>query len=128
MSTGDIVAKGVGASPGQVTGKIVFRVDDAITRSKGGEAVVFVCEEAEAEDREGIEAAVAVVAASGGLTGDAAIMARALGKPCVVGLPWSRVVLKEKRVLLRAPGGTQVELKDGDEIVVDGSTGQLLRV
>ena len=60
----------------------------------------------------------------GGLTGDAAIMARALGKPCVVGVPGTRVFHAERRVVFRAADG-ETELRESDELTVDGRTGDL---
>jgi pyruvate,orthophosphate dikinase len=119
------VAKGVGASPGQASGKLSFSAADAEARKKAGERLVFLCDEAGVEDRAGIEAAVAVVCVRGGLTGDAAIMARALGKPCVVGVPGTRIFVAEKRVVFRTADG-ETELRETDELTVDGKTGELL--
>ncbi len=120
-----IVAKGVGASPGLATGKLAFSAADATRRKAAGESLVFLCDEAGHEDRLGIEAAVAVVSVRGGLTGDAAIMARALGKPCVVGVPGAKVFYKERRVVFRGPDGADAELTESAELTVDGKTGEL---
>lgn len=118
-----IVARGVGASPGLATGKLAFSAADADRRK--GEKLVFLCDEAGHEDRIGIEAAVAVVSVRGGLTGDAAIMARALGKPCVVGVPGTKVYFAERRVVFRSADGPDIELRETDELTVDGKTGEL---
>ncbi len=120
-----ILAKGVGASPGLATGKLAFSSVDAERRK--GEKLVFLCDESGHEDRIGIEAAVAVVSVRGGLTGDAAIMARALGKPCVVGVPGTKVFFSERRVVFRSADGQETELRDTDELTVDGKTGELRR-
>jgi pyruvate,orthophosphate dikinase len=120
-----IVAKGVGASPGLATGKLTFSAVDAEKRKGGGESLVFLCDEAGHEDRVGIESAVAVVSVRGGLTGDAAIMARALGKPCVVGVPGTKVFFSERRVVFRGADGKDTELRETDDLTVDGKTGEL---
>jgi pyruvate,orthophosphate dikinase len=121
-----VVAKGVGAGPGRASGKLAFSAADAEARAKSGEPVVFMCDEAGAEDRPGIQAATAVVSVRGGLTGDAAIMARALGKPCVIGVAGARVYYNEKRVVFRGKEGTaDTEMTDGQSITVDGKTGEL---
>ncbi len=120
-----ILAKGVGASPGLATGRLTFSAVDAERRKGAGEALVFLCDEAGHEDRAGIEAAVAVVSVRGGLTGDAAIMARALGKPCVVGVPGTKVFFAERRVVFRGAEGQDTELREADQLTVDGKTGEL---
>jgi pyruvate,orthophosphate dikinase len=120
-----IVAKGVGASPGLGTGNLAFSAADAQKRKAAGESLVYLCDESGHEDRVGIEAAVAVVSVRGGLTGDAAIMARAMGKPCVIGVPGAKVYFTERRVTFRNTEGTEIELRETDQLTVDGKTGEL---
>jgi pyruvate, orthophosphate dikinase len=81
-----VTFRGVGASAGFATGKLVICADDA-ENAAGGAAVVYFCTETSAEDVPAVKACVALVTTRGGLTGDGAIVARALGKPCVIGLP-----------------------------------------
>src|SRR5690606_37199759 len=84
-------AKGMGASPGTATGEIVFRSEYAVALSGQGKKVILVRIETTQEDVPGMRAAEGIVTTRGGLTGDAAIVARALGKPCITGCPPLRV-------------------------------------
>ena len=82
----ELLAKGLPAGPGGANGKIVFTSDNAVIRGKEqGEKVILVRDETSPEDVHGMHAAEAVLTAKGGMTGHAALVARAWGKCCIVG-------------------------------------------
>lgn len=101
-----LCVRGVGASPGVATGAVVFQPSDAVELAGRGQPVILVRIEASSEDVPGIQAAAGVVSTRGGLTGDAAVVARALGKPCAVGFAQITVVYGDDamRVAAATPG------------------------
>ncbi len=129
----DVIAKGLPASPGAASGKIVFDADVAEELGKKGEKVILVRPETTPDDIHGIVAAQGVLTSRGGMTCHAAIVARGMGKPCVVGCESLRIDLDAKRVAATAAaasGGAAtgpVEFKEGDLISIDGATGQVIR-
>jgi pyruvate, orthophosphate dikinase len=120
-----VIAKGLPASPGAAIGEAVFDADEAETLAKRGRAVILVRPETSPEDFHGIVAARAVLTARGGMTSHAAIVARGMGKTCVVGA-------KDIEVDPRAGGGggqfraNGRVVKKGQVITVDGTTGRVL--
>src|SRR5258708_21505198 len=80
-----VLAKGLPASPGAATGEVVFDADEAETLKKKGHDVILVRPETSPEDYHGIVAARAILTARGGMTSHAAVVARGMGKTCVVG-------------------------------------------
>ncbi|GAB4208583.1 MAG: hypothetical protein OHK0013_27180 [Sandaracinaceae bacterium] len=119
-----ILGRGLGASPGAATGHLALDVDDALRRAAAGEPVVFVRSDASPEDAPAVRAAVGVATASGGLTSHAAVMSRALGRPCAVSVSSLRVAPDHVRVDLG--GGRSVRLAPGDVVSVDGGKGLLV--
>jgi pyruvate, orthophosphate dikinase len=119
MSHGFLL-KGLGASPGRATGPLAFTAAAAIAFAKKGTPAIFVCNEAGAEDGDGVRACAGLVTTRGGVTGDGAIMARALGKPCLTSCGAARVRHHEK--LLEADG---VKLHEGDLVTLDAARGEL---
>jgi pyruvate,orthophosphate dikinase len=122
------LARGLNASPGTATGKIVFHTDEARAAAAKGERVILVRVETSPEDVEGIRASAGILTTRGGLTGDAAIVARILGKPCVAGCSGVHVDYTERklRVLVEDQHRStreEVILAAGDLLTVDGSTG-----
>jgi pyruvate,orthophosphate dikinase len=122
------LARGLAASPGIATGKIVFRSDEARAKADAGEAVILVRIETSAEDVEGMRAAKGILTTRGGLTGDAAIVARILGKPCVAGCTAANVDYVAKTISIavedeRRATRERVVLHEGQMLTVDGSTG-----
>ena len=115
------VAKGLPASPGAAMGEVVFDSDEAEALAKQGHAVVLVRPETSPEDFHGIVAARAVVTARGGMTSHAAIVARGMGKTCVVGAQEIEVDPRAGR--FRANGRV---VKRGQWITVDGTTGRVI--
>jgi pyruvate,orthophosphate dikinase len=121
-----VLARGLNASPGQATGVIVFQADEAVRRAATGESVILVRNEASAEDLGGLKAAAGIFCVRGGLTADAAIVARSLGKPCVAGCP--SVTLNHTAETLTFTLGDshpveRIILKRGDALTIDGSSG-----
>ncbi|SDE12407.1 pyruvate, orthophosphate dikinase [Paracoccus isoporae] len=117
----DIVARGIDASPGAAAGRIVFSATAAQSSAARGESCVLVRRETAPEDIRGMHAAVAVLTERGGMTSHAAVIARGLGLPCIVGA--SRISIDARAGVLRAGGRV---LKEGDLITIDGTSGEVL--
>jgi len=118
----DVVGKGIAASPGAATGKIVFSSAAAQASAARGEDCILCRRETEPEDIRGMHSAVAVLTERGGVTSHAAVIARGLGVPCVVGMSTLRLDTKERRITT-LEGRVFVE---GDLITVDGTRGEVL--
>src|SRR6266550_2152850 len=116
-----LVAKGLPASPGAATGEAVFDADEAEALAHEGRKVILIRPETSPEDFHGIVAAQAVLTARGGMTSHAAVVARGMGKTCVVGAKDIEVDPAAGR--LRANGRV---VKWGQLITVDGTTGRVL--
>jgi pyruvate, orthophosphate dikinase len=126
----ELLVRGVGASPGIAEGAIVFRAEDAVRLAGEGKAVVLVRIDTTAEDVPGIQAARGVITTRGGITGDAAIVARTLGKPCITGCPTMRVDYAARTCTIWRESITEqadVVLAEGDVVGFDGATGELWR-
>lgn len=118
-------AVGLPASPGAASGRIVFDADDAVRWVSEGQDVILVRQETSAEDIHGMRVAKGVVTAAGGMTSHAAVVARGLGKCCVVGCGGLRVDFRERTVRIDdAPPETEA-LREGDLLTLDGSTGRV---
>lgn len=118
-------AIGLPASPGAATGRIVFEPEDAVRWVADGEDVILLRQETSAEDIHGVRAAKGVVTAAGGMTSHAAVVARGLGKSCVVGCDALHIDFKERTVrVTHAPEGPTA-LREGDLMTLDGSTGRV---
>ncbi|MDH5763812.1 MAG: pyruvate, phosphate dikinase [Nitrospinota bacterium] len=118
----EVLGKGLGASPGAATGKVVFTPEQAMEMSKKKERVILVRTETSPEDIHGMSVAQGILTAKGGMTSHAAVVARAMGKPCVSGLGDLQVEPRKKRASLNG-----VVLKEFDSITLDGSTGKVMR-
>ena len=117
----EVVAKGLPASPGAATGKVVFTAEEAEKLGAAGEAVILVREETSPEDIRGMDAARGIVTARGGMTSHAAVVARGMGRPCVSGAGEIHI---DKAGEFRARGKT---IRAYDIITIDGSTGEVLQ-
>jgi len=115
---GHLLAKGLPAGPGAASGRIAFEADRAAEMAKGG-PVLLVREETSPEDIVGMHASVGILTARGGMTSHAAVVARGLGKPCIVGAGDLDVGDTEMRV------GDRV-FYEGDELSIDGTTGEVI--
>jgi len=115
---------GLPASPGAASGRIVFDADDAVRWTAEGQEVILVRPETSAEDIHGMKAAKGVVTATGGMTSHAAVVARGLGKCCVVGSGGLRIDLQKRTVHVDGSGSSEA-LREGDLLTLDGSTGHV---
>lgn len=121
-----LLAKGMGASPGTATGAIVFRSEDAVALAEAGTAVILVRIDTTPEDVPGMRAAAGIVTTHGGITGDAAIVARSLGKPCIASCAPLRVDYGANTVTVwRTAGEEDVTLAKGEIVTIDGSRGEI---
>ena len=114
------IARGLNAAPGAVSGKVVFDPIEAVTMSKASGGVILVRPETSPDDIQGIAAAGGVLTSRGGLTSHAAIVTRAMGKPCVCGAEEVTVDLENERFTVG-----DVVVKKGDVLTVDGSSGSV---
>jgi pyruvate, orthophosphate dikinase len=117
-----VLGKGLGASPGAAAGKIVFTPERAQELAEKKEKVILVRMETSPEDIHGMSVSQGILTAKGGMTSHAAVVARAMGKPCVSGVNALDVNAKRKRCTL---GGLQ--LKELDSITLDGTTGRVIK-
>ncbi len=113
------LTQGLPASPGAVSGRIVFSADDAVEMAPKGR-VVLVRKETVPDDIHGMEVAVGILTSRGGMTSHAAVVARGMGKCCVVGA--ESISIDERNKVLTA-GGKQ--LREGAWITLEGSTGKV---
>lgn len=118
----DVIATGIPASPGAATGKIVFTSRAAQAMAAQDESCILVRRETSPEDIRGMHAARAVLTERGGVTSHAAVIARGLGVPCVVGASNMRIDVRA-RTLTTADGRV---LQEGDVITLDGARGEAL--
>jgi pyruvate, orthophosphate dikinase len=116
-----VLAKGLPASPGAASGELVFDADEAVHLKAQGHTVILARVETSPEDVQGMHAAVGILTTRGGMTSHAAVVARGMGRPCVVGA--SSVSIDLERETLQAGGAL---LQKGDIITIDGSTGQII--
>ncbi|TCO72849.1 putative PEP-binding protein [Rhodovulum euryhalinum] len=116
------IAHGIAASPGAATGRLVFGSAAAQASAARGEPCILVRRETTPEDIRGMHAAVGVMTERGGVTSHAAVIARGLGVPCVVGISDMRLNRRDG-VLITADGR---KLHEGDIVTLDGTRGQVL--
>ncbi|HYA89086.1 MAG TPA: pyruvate, phosphate dikinase [Nitrospirota bacterium] len=116
----EVIAKGLPASPGAASGKVVFTADEAVKQAKKGN-VLLVRPETTPDDIHGMDAAKGILTARGGMTSHAAVVARGMGKPCVAGCESIKVDLKAQKFTV---GKYTVKL--GDSITIDGGTGRVI--
>jgi pyruvate,orthophosphate dikinase len=117
----NVLTKGLPASPGAASGKIVFTADVAEDWAGRGEAVILCRVETSPEDIHGMHAARAILTSRGGMTSHAAVVARGMGRCCVAGAGEVRIDTKAGTMTI----GKQV-LKQGDLITLDGSVGEVM--
>ena len=114
------MAKALAASPGAACGKVVFTAEDAKEWNERGEKVILVRLETSPEDIEGMKAAQGILTVRGGMTSHAAVVARGMGTCCVSGC--SAIAMDEENKKFVLAGKT---FNEGDEISIDGSTGNI---
>ena len=113
-----VLARGLPASPGAATGRVVFSAEDAEAWAKRGEKVILTRIETSPEDIGGMNVAEGVLTARGGMTSHAAVVARGMGKCCVAGVGALSIDYREKKFTV----GSAV-IKEGDYISLNGSSG-----
>ena len=116
-----VIGRGLPASPGAATGRIVFSAEDAEAWVEKGERVILCRTETSPEDITGMHVSEGILTTRGGMTSHAAVVARGMGTPCVSGAGELRVDYSKKT--LHALGQT---LNEGDVITLDGSTGEIM--
>ena len=112
--------KALNASPGAAVGEIVFDADKAEEEAVKGREVILVRDETSPEDIHGMHSSVGILTTKGGMTSHAAVVARGMGKPCIVGAENLIIDLEEKTI----SNGTIV-LEEGDIISLDGTLGEV---
>ncbi len=118
----EVLGKGLPASPGAASGKLVFTADDAEAAAKNEEDVILVRTETSPEDIHGMHAARGILTSRGGMTSHAAVVARGMGRACVAGASSINIDLKNKRLSVMS----QV-FCEGDVVTIDGSTGEIMK-
>lgn len=116
-----VLAKGLPASPGAASGRVVFTADEAEDWVARGEQVILARTETSPEDIGGMHVAEGVLTTRGGMTSHAAVVARGMGTPCVAGAGEIRIDAKAKTMRVR-----EVTVNEGDVITLDGSTGEVI--
>ncbi len=122
VKSAEVVAKGLPASPGAATGKIVFFADEAERLREQGEDVILVRIETSPEDLAGMDAANGILTARGGMTSHAAVVARGMGKTCVSGAGELEIDYKNRTLKTRG-----ISFKEGDWISLNGTTGEVYK-
>ena len=116
----DVIASGLGVSPGAASGIIVFTTEDAARMKARGRHCILVVTETGPADIQGMKAATGILTARGGMTSHAAVVARITGTPCVAGVRTLSVDLAEMTCRI----GTR-EFRSGDRITIDGTDGNV---
>jgi len=117
----EVIARGLPASPGAVSGKIVFNADEAERQAAKGEAVILVRLETSPEDIHGMHAAKGILTSRGGMTSHAAVVARGMGKPCICAAAGLAIDSRNGRMTV----GSRV-MEAGETITIDGSAGTVM--
>ena len=118
----DQIGQGLPASPGAVSGPLVFSPDQAEVAAAAGRPAILALIETSPEDIRGMHAALGVLTVRGGMTSHAAVVARGLGRPCVVGA--KDMELDRREDVLRTRDGRV--FRAGDVVTVDGGDGDVL--
>ena len=112
--------KGLNASPGAAVGEIVFDPEKAEIEAARGKKVILVRDETSPEDISGMFTSVGILTTKGGMTSHAAVVARGMGKPCIVGAENLKIDKGERKI-----SNGQITIEEGDLISLDGSTGEI---
>ena len=116
----NLFGKGLNASPGAAFGEIVFDADKAEEEANKGRNVILVRDETSPEDIHGMFSSVGILTTKGGMTSHAAVVARGMGKPCIVGAESLVIDYGEKTI-----SSGEITLEEGDLISIDGSAGEI---
>ncbi len=118
----EVIAKGLPASPGAASGKVVFSADEAENMNNQKEDTILVRVETSPEDIHGMHAAKGILTARGGMTSHAAVVARGMGRPCVSGSGEINIDYESKEFKVG-----ELTIKEGDIITIDGGTGRVMK-
>ncbi|MBV9553044.1 MAG: pyruvate, phosphate dikinase, partial [Alphaproteobacteria bacterium] len=118
----NVLARGLPASPGAASGKLVFTAEEAESGASRGEAVILARVETSPEDIHGMHAARGILTTRGGMTSHAAVVARGMGRPCVAGAGDLRIEYATGTMSVR-----NVQVRAGDLITLNGSTGEVIQ-
>ena len=118
----ETIAKGLNASPGAAVGAVVFSSEDAVAYAAEGKPCILVRWETTPDDLPGMDAADGILTSHGGKTSHAAVIARGMGEPCVCGAEALQINAPEKYCAI---AGTDIVLREGDIISIDGTTGNV---
>ncbi len=118
----NVIAKGLPASPGAASGKVVFSSNEAERLNEMMQDTILVRVETSPEDIHGMHAAKGILTSRGGMTSHAAVVARGMGRPCVSGS--SEIDINYDKKIFKT---TSIEIKEGDTITIDGSTGRIIK-
>ena len=116
-----VITKGLPASPGASSGRVVFNAEDAEEWAGRGEKVILVRIETSPEDIGGMDAAKGILTQRGGMTSHAAVVARGMGKCCVAGCGEIKISYSERKLTVNS-----TEIKEGEWLSLDGSTGEVM--
>src|SRR5215831_7539055 len=117
------IASGIAASPGAAVGRVAFTAEEAVEMSAQG-PVILVRKETTPDDIHGMDAAKGILTAVGGKSSHAAVVARGMGRPCIVGA--GSVAINERaREFTVALNGKKIKAKQGDWISIDGATAEV---
>ena len=116
----ELFIKALNASPGAAVGEIVFDADKAEEEAEKGKKIILVRDETSPEDIHGMFSSVGILTTKGGMTSHAAVVARGMGKPCIVGAEKLLLNIEEKTI-----SNGNIVLSEGDIISLDGSLGEV---
>ena len=116
----ELFIKALNASPGAAVGEIVFNTGKAEKEAEKGKKIILVRDETSPEDINGMYSSVGILTTRGGMTSHAAVVARGMGKPCVVGAESLTINIEDKSI-----ANGDIILKEGDVISLDGSLGEV---
>ena len=126
IDEGRLLAKGLPAGPGAATGKVVFFADEAEALAAKGETDLILCRhETSPEDIRGMNASLGFMTAFGGMTSHAALVARQMGKVCIVGCDALSFDYHARKMTVTTAKGT-ITVNEGDWISIDGFTGEVV--
>jgi len=126
VDEGRLLAKGLPAGPGAATGKVVFFADEAEALAAKGETDLILCRhETSPEDIRGMNASLGFMTAFGGMTSHAALVARQMGKVCIVGCDALSFDYHARKMTVTTAKGT-ITVNEGDWISIDGFTGEVV--
>jgi len=117
-----IIAKGLPASPGAASGKVIFESKKAAEAAKSGEKVILVRKETSPDDIDGMHGAQGILTATGGMTSHAAVVARGMNKCCISGC--SDIIVNPKAKKFVTKNGFEVQ--EGETITLNGTTGEVI--